>query len=606
MRGNDGGTTESLGDMDDGMNSARRTAPLRLSRRAMMRIGTATALGAGATAMTALPASAAAAISIQPAIVPSAADAVPSSTLNYLGALNGFGSAHVLTDPVLAHAKLAEHINIPTYEGSGVAVHPSVYYNQNAWSGYEYWMAYTPYPSANSQLENPSIAVSHDGNTWITPDGLANPVVPVAVGGVNYNSDPNITVGIDGLMYLFWRTVGVPTAGETWYCRTSSNGLTWSDPAVVREDSQAVRRLLSPSFSQLADGSWVAYAVDIVPKPYSVVRLQATTLSGLGTASPQPVKISGNAVQPWHIDVHRVAGEWQMLVQDGGASGGDLWAAVSADGLNFKAGGPCIARDAGDWGSLYYKSCFVPAIKDGVVGWDTWLTGAAFAASGSIMGRTFVGFASTQQTTVQSAVVAAQPDPAVAASALQLQLLTARLGIHPWIVGDAFARPDSLTLGSADTGQAWTANVGAMKIVNKGATPGGASNTRCIIDVATTDHWPSVRIDSAPGATSQHWILARFKDSNNFYRLGFGPGGALGLQKLVAGVLTTIRVLPAVAITLPGITIGLRCVGSTLDIMVDNRLVGSVTDTSLSSGTSVGIQANDATAVFRSFTARAS
>ena len=64
-------------------------------------------------------------------------------------------------------------LNIPTYDGSGQAVHPDVYYNANGWNGYRYWMAMTPYPNGNAAYENPSIVVSNDNLNWIVPPGLS-------------------------------------------------------------------------------------------------------------------------------------------------------------------------------------------------------------------------------------------------------------------------------------------------------------------------------------------------------------------------------------------------------------------------------------------------
>lgn len=580
----------------------------RPSRRDMLKFGTATAVGAGAAAVgPVLPANADVPVVSPVASIPLELAPAPTSvTASYVSALNAFSIGHVLVDPTLAQGTLAAQITIPTYEGSGVAVHPSVYFNPNGWNGYEYWMAYTPYPSAKSQLENPSIAVSHDGNSWITPTGLANPIEPVPPGGVNHNSDPNILVGNDGLMYLFWRTVGVPYAGETWYGRTSSDGLNWSDRVVIREDAQSVRRMVSPSFTQLADGSWVAYAVDIVPRPYTVVRLQAASLAGFKGATPQPVKITGNSGQPWHIDVHRVSGLWHMLVQDGGPNGGDLWVAVSADGLDFQAGSPCIKRGVSQWDSVYYKSCFVPAVKNGVLGWDTWLTGASFAASGSIMGRSFIGFSGSPAPVIRSEAAAA-PDPSILETALMVHLLAAKSGTYPWIAGDSFSRPDNASIGNADSGQPWIANVGTMKLANRAATPSATANTRSVIEVGTANHWVSAQIDSPATATAQHWLLARFQDSDNFYRFGIYPGGgALQLQKIVAGALSTVSIVPGSAPALPGTTIGLRCIGTTFEMFVSNAKVSSVTDASLTAGTKAGIQANDGTAVFRAFTVRVS
>lgn len=583
----------------------RRRSFSQPSRRDMFKIGTATAAGVGAAAVVpAVPAAAAVPTMNPMAFMPM--ETATTSNLSYATASSGYSIGPVLIDPTLAQANLAAKVNIPTYDGSGVAVHPSVYFNQDAWNGYEYWMAHTPYPSANNQLENPSMAVSHDGNTWIIPDGLSNPIEPVPAGGAYYNSDPNIVVGNDGLMYLFWRTVGVPSAAETWYYRTSANGLTWSDKAVIREDLQSVRRMLSPSFTQLKDGSWVAYAVDILPSPFVVVRLQALTLDGFKAATPQKVNIVGNPVRPWHIDVHRASGLWQMLVQDGGSGGGDLWAAISADGINFQAGPACIKRNAGQWDSAYYKSCFVPAMKNGVVGWDTWVTGASFVASGSIMGRTFISFNGSITPVVARTESAPAADPSAVETALLVQLLAAKSGTYPWIAGDSFSRPDNASIGSADSGQAWIANVGTMKITNRAASPAATANTRCVIDVGTANHWLSVRIDSPSTATAQHWLLARFQDSNNFYRFGLNPGGPLQLQKLVAGALTTVSILPGITVALPGTTIGLRCIGTTFDMFMNNAKIGSITDTSLTAGTKAGIQGNDGTATFRAFTVRVS
>lgn len=254
-------------------------------------------------------------------------------------------------------------------------VHPSVYYNADGWNGYRYWMAMTPYPLADSTKENPSILCSVDGSTWVVPAGLTNPIDPYP-GGVAYNSDPYLTVESTGLMWCWWRTAFRAIGPEVIARRTSTDGVTWSAMVVEWNYDYSVTgyRLIAPSVIQQEDGTWVMYAVDILATPYRVVRsVRATngTWSALRT-----VTITGgaSATRPWHIDVHNVGNEWHMLVMDGGASGGDLWAAVSRDGLAFTAGPKFVARGTG-WNSAYYKSCFIPATKDGVAGWDAWLGG---------------------------------------------------------------------------------------------------------------------------------------------------------------------------------------------------------------------------------------
>jgi hypothetical protein len=55
-----------------------------------------------------------------------------------------------------------------------------------------------------------------------------------------------------------------------------------------------------------------------------------------------------------------------------------------------------------------------------------------------------------------------------------------------------------------------------------------------------------------------------------------------------------------------GMTLGIRCVGSTIELYVKNILVTTRTDTSLTAGTKVAIQDSSATGRYRMFTARTS
>ena len=80
---------------------------------------------------------------------------------------------------ILKNAVCPQHI--PTYDGSDQSTHPSVLRFDAPWHGYLYWMAMTPYPYNNDGLEDPSILVSNDAQTWIVPEGLTNPLTPAPV-----------------------------------------------------------------------------------------------------------------------------------------------------------------------------------------------------------------------------------------------------------------------------------------------------------------------------------------------------------------------------------------------------------------------------------------
>lgn len=503
-------------------------------------------------------------------------------------------TGHTLTDATLARAPRATFVSIPTYEGSGVAVHPSVYFNPSGWNGYKYWMAMTPYPSPQVALENPSIVASNDGNTWVVPAGVTNPIEPTP-GGAQYNSDPFLYM-VDGTMYCFWRSV-LDGGQESIYYRTSPDGVTWANKTLVWNNLMATRRPLAPCLARLSDGTWVMYAVDIVGSQ-RLVRYTAPAVTGPWSAGTNCV-ITGNTGVPWHVDIHNVNGEWQALVMSGGGAGGDVYAAVSNDGINFTASANLLARYAGSWDSVYYKSCFIPAVKDGLEGWDAWIGSGDFAASGQRVGRTFVAF---DKLTGQIATLQAQVD---AAAANGSDMLAARVPLYPWIAGDSFSRADNAGLGNAESGQTWTGSARTFKITSKAASPTSAANTRSVLESGTTDHWPSIRIDSAQAATAQQWLIARFADANNFYRLGFASGGNLVLEKVVAGAVTGIGSF-GVPPARPGLTLSLRCTGTTLQCYANSVLVGTITDSALATGTQVGIQATDTTAAFRNFTVKPS
>ncbi len=105
-----------------------------------------------------------------------------------------------------------EPLSIPTYEGSGQTVHPSIIDFQNEyakaqWGGYRFWMAITPYPQSNDAFENPSIFASHDGKNWVVPSGIENPLVSAPGGWEHgFHNDPDLIYNPDDdSLWLYFR-----------------------------------------------------------------------------------------------------------------------------------------------------------------------------------------------------------------------------------------------------------------------------------------------------------------------------------------------------------------------------------------------------------------
>lgn len=124
---------------------------------------------------------------------------------------------------------IAIKLTIPTYEGSGQLVHPSVVHIPQGFGPtgekYIYWMAFTPYPNSDGTKENPSIVASNDGITWVVPTGLTNPIADYP-GVPGYYADPSLVY--DGTQLIcYWSHSGIET--PTTLRKTSSDGVTWSD-----------------------------------------------------------------------------------------------------------------------------------------------------------------------------------------------------------------------------------------------------------------------------------------------------------------------------------------------------------------------------------------
>lgn len=106
--------------------------------------------------------------------------------------------------------------------------HPKVIFFSKSFNGYKYWMAFTPYPKADSTKENPCIIASNDLIHWKTPQGLINPLdVPIISNVYHYNSDTHLLFNEDTQnLELFWRYVN--SLEVIIYFKKSQNGIIWS------------------------------------------------------------------------------------------------------------------------------------------------------------------------------------------------------------------------------------------------------------------------------------------------------------------------------------------------------------------------------------------
>ncbi|MEK3910892.1 hypothetical protein [Paenibacillus sp. FSL H7-0331] len=207
---------------------------------------------------------------------------------------------------------------VPTYDQSGQCVHPSVLYFPQAWEGHRYWMAFTPYPDGNDQLENPSVVVSDNGIHWTVPTGLSNPVVPSPGTTADYLSDPHLFVH-DKQMYMIYREYlrSVTPFEERWFIMHSLNGIDWGPPVEITYNNKSIQ----VSACVLHDGSqFVMYFVTYTAGNFKSIQkivCKGDPMLKENWSEPKDVQLTGlpDGVWPWHLDVTlNPDNSWDMLL----------------------------------------------------------------------------------------------------------------------------------------------------------------------------------------------------------------------------------------------------------------------------------------------------
>jgi hypothetical protein len=265
-------------------------------------------------------------------------------------------------------------MSVPTYDGSGQAVHPDVVAFDSPWHGARYWISMTPYAGSQQTLENPSILTSDNGIDVSVPAGLANPVVKPPRRARDYNSDPELIYEpqTDRLV-LFHRLVD--KKANTIHVSTSRDGVTWrATPAPFWERRhQAVSPTVAARDNAPARMWYVnAGKKGCDAKATSVVMRTARDSSGRVVdtrwSNPVPTDLSVPGYVIWHIKARWIPakGEYWMLLSAFpkdriGCRTDDLFFARSSDGLRWTVyAEPIVRHEQREWtASAVYRSTFL-------------------------------------------------------------------------------------------------------------------------------------------------------------------------------------------------------------------------------------------------------
>jgi hypothetical protein len=268
-------------------------------------------------------------------------------------------------------ANAAAALAIDTYDESDECTHPSVIDFGTNWNGYRYWMALTPLPGGDNEFENPQIMDSADGDTWVEPGAIVNPIDAWPGEGF-WNSDVNLMYDGTNLNCLYRSSDPGPWTGI--HYRQSADGEAWG----AEGDVLALASNLSLSPSCILDGAtYKMWMIDELANPNKVTYRTAAAITGAWAAAvdcdvPLPAYL-----EPWHLEVVLVDSVYELWITTKDTRSTETGVATfrltSTDGINFSNCETIIQPDPNKWdGRFQYKASVQ---SDGAGGYVIWYGG---------------------------------------------------------------------------------------------------------------------------------------------------------------------------------------------------------------------------------------
>lgn len=239
----------------------------------------------------------------------------------------------------ISSADKSTKVTIPltTYDGSGQTAHPSVIDCGNNWNGYRYWMANTPYPSSNSNYENPSIWASSDGVNFIIPDGLINPIINKPSGG--FNADTELYFENEIMYLVFKETISSPFSSCIKMTK-STDGINWTAPVIILCPQSDETECISPSLVKIGSRYYIYYYKYLTSVTNSPKLRRASCDAIDGTYSnieDLNVKEINNYIW-WHLGAKVIDDKVFIaaVLTDNSSPGHEIYLMKSSDGINFE------------------------------------------------------------------------------------------------------------------------------------------------------------------------------------------------------------------------------------------------------------------------------
>ncbi len=292
--------------------------------------------------------------------------------------------------------------SVPTFDGLGCVTHPAVVAFEKKFSGYEYWMAFTPWPDLSRELV--SIVASHDGVSWEVPPGLTNPVIPASehVFGCRFWSDPELIFLRNGTMILYARTFdgvgyGGPGNVESIVYKTSTDGVRWGPTSLlftIRDG--CLGAALCPQVVVEPDGSTRLWYIRNSNGKDTAMQLFLRLGDSSGTSFGPEILCELPSSRYWHMDVQKVGSTYYMLatvIRAWTRGDSPLHFLTSPDGINWTAvSSDAIPRSGLKWDKIgYYKPSMTPVPGD-LLRWNVWAGSTAARQNKCVAEQFRIGF----------------------------------------------------------------------------------------------------------------------------------------------------------------------------------------------------------------------
>ena len=274
----------------------------------------------------------------------------------------------VAAQPIAAPYNAPSRLELPTPDGSGATIHPSVVdVGSSGWCGYRYWLADTPYAAGNNQLENPSIWASNNRTRWVVPAGVTNPLVAAPGAAVGFHSDTELVWDQDASRMILLYRLALSAAGKISSIElralTSTDGATWTYAGKVADLPVSGSGRLSPAIVRTGVNQWRMW---LWGDTLTATTLTATNPLGPWSA-PTDTTLGAGALLGWHGDVIQHAGTFYMAYS--GANLAEIKVARSADGIAWvePATPTIITRSTTRWDRSVYRPTLVAGPEAGLM-----------------------------------------------------------------------------------------------------------------------------------------------------------------------------------------------------------------------------------------------